>query len=79
MRYLLLAFLVYSAAYGQELEAFRIFDSKGKQVSFQKMMSKVSANQVVLFGEFHDNPISHWFELNVLMELNKVAKAQNWQ
>ena len=75
MRYLLLAFLVYSAAYGQELEAFRIFDSKGKQVSFKKMMSKVSANQVVLFGEFHDNPISHWFELNVLMELNKVAKG----
>lgn len=75
MKYLLLALLVYSGAYGQELEAFRIFDSKGKQVSFQKMMTKVSGNQVVFFGEFHDNPISHWLELNVLMELNKQPKG----
>jgi uncharacterized iron-regulated protein len=35
------------------------------------MMNHVSQNQVVLFGEFHDNPISHWLELHVLMELNK--------
>ncbi|MDF3029373.1 MAG: hypothetical protein K0S23_3680 [Fluviicola sp.] len=75
MKYLILALILSSSAYGQDLEAFRIFDSKGKAVTFQKMMSKVSGNQVVLFGEFHDNPISHWFELNVLMELNKPAKG----
>ena len=71
MKYLVLCLLICSGSYGQDLEAFRIFDSKGKQVTFQKMVSKVSQNQVVLFGEFHDNPISHWLELNVLMELNK--------
>jgi uncharacterized iron-regulated protein len=71
MKYFLLALLVSTGAYGQDLEAFRIFDSKGKQVSFQKMMTKISSNQAVLFGEFHDNPISHWMELNVLLELNK--------
>lgn len=71
MKYLIICLLICSGAYGQGLEAFRIFDSKGKEVSFQKMMTKVSQNQVVLFGEFHDNPISHWLEVNVLMELNK--------
>ena len=71
MKYLVLCLLICSGAYGQDLEAFRIFDAKGKPVTFQKMVSKVSQNQVVLFGEFHDNPISHWLELNVLMELNK--------
>lgn len=75
MKTLLLFLLLCSVAYAQDLEAFRIFDSKGKPVSFQKMMAKVSANQVVLFGEFHDNPISHWLELNVLMELNKQASG----
>ncbi|AEA43188.1 ChaN family lipoprotein [Fluviicola taffensis] len=75
MKTILLALLVYSSSYAQDLEAFRIFDSKGKQVSFQKMMNQVSANQVILFGEFHDNPISHWMELNVLMELNKKTKS----
>ena len=73
MKYLVFCLLICSGSYAQELEAFRIFDSKGKEVSFQKMMTKVSQNQVVLFGEFHDNPISHWLELHVLMELNKKA------
>lgn len=73
MKNLLFCILLCSGAYGQDLEAFRIFDSKGKQVSFQKMMTGVSGNQVVLFGEFHDNPISHWLELHVLMALNKQA------
>nr|WP_294861150.1 ChaN family lipoprotein [uncultured Fluviicola sp.] len=71
MKTLLICLLLCSGAYAQDLEAFRIFDSKGKQVSFQKMMAKVSSNQVILFGEFHDNPISHWLELNVLMSLNE--------
>lgn len=77
MKYLILALLFCATAYGQDLEAFRIFDAKGKEVSFQKMMTKISANQVVLFGEFHDNPISHWMELHVLMELNKQAKGSD--
>lgn len=71
MKYLVFCLLICSGSYAQDLEAFRIFDSKGKEVSFQKMMAKISQNQVVLFGEFHDNPISHWLEVNVLMELNK--------
>lgn len=76
MKYLVFGLLVLcSRAYAQELEAFRIFDAKGKEVSFGKMMSAVSVNQVVLFGEFHDNPISHWMELNVLLQLNKKVKG----
>lgn len=75
MKYLVICLLFCSGVYGQDLEAFRIFDANGKEVSFQKMMTKASQNQVILFGEFHDNPISHWLELNVLMELNKYVKG----
>ncbi|TSJ46712.1 ChaN family lipoprotein [Fluviicola chungangensis] len=75
MKYFLICLLLCSGAYAQELEAFRIFDSRGKEVSFGKMMARVSQNQVVLFGEFHDNPISHWLEWNVLMELNKKVQG----
>ena len=75
MKYLVICLLIGFGSQAQDLEAFRIFDAKGKEVSFGKMMAKVSQNQVVLFGEFHDNPISHWLELNVLMELNKHAKG----
>lgn len=71
MKYLFLCLLIYSGSYAQDLEAFRIFDAKGKPVSFHKMVSGISDNQVILFGEFHDNPIAHWIEMQVLMELNK--------
>jgi uncharacterized iron-regulated protein len=75
MKYVLICLFFCSGAYAQDLEAFRIFDSKGKPVSFQKMMDEVSSNQVILFGEHHDNPISHWLELNILLELNQPVKG----
>lgn len=42
--------------------AYRIYNSKGKKVSFKKMVKKLDGNDVVLFGEYHNNPISHWLE-----------------
>lgn len=71
MKYLWLFVVLSVNTYAQELEAFRIYDAKGKKVSYQKMVSKLASNQVVLFGEFHDNPIAHWMELNLLLDFNK--------
>lgn len=71
MKYIWFLFILSANTFAQELEAFRIYDAKGKKVSYQKMVSQLAANQVVLFGEFHDNPIAHWMELNLLLDLNK--------
>ena len=34
-------------------------------MDFSKMMKSLSAADVILFGEYHDNPISHWMEREV--------------
>lgn len=52
-------------------EIFRIFDAKGKEVSYEKMIKTVSATDVVFFGEIHNCVISHWMELKVLEALTE--------
>ncbi len=54
----------------QQKPAYRIFDSKGKKVKYSKMLKELSKADVVLFGEYHDNPISHWLELEVTQDLD---------
>jgi uncharacterized iron-regulated protein len=54
--------------------AYMIFDVRGKKSTYNKMLKDISQCQVLLFGEIHDNPISHWLELQVVKDLFKVKK-----
>ena len=57
-------------AYAQKTpEIYRIFDAKGKEVTYEKMIKTVAASDVVFFGEIHNCVISHWMELKVGMEM----------
>lgn len=57
------------AAIGQDQGAYTIFNAKGKKVKYSKMLKSLSQAQVILFGEYHDNPISHWLQLEVTAAL----------
>jgi uncharacterized iron-regulated protein len=54
--------------------AYRIFNVNGKKTTYDKMLKDISQCEVVLFGEMHDNPISHWLELQLTKDLFKVKK-----
>ncbi len=54
--------------------AYQIFDVKGKKTTYDKMLKDISECQVVLFGESHNNPISHWLELQLTKDLFKMKK-----
>ena len=64
---LLLNLLVFIAVsiFAQQKPAYILYNSKGKKVSYKKMIRKLLKQDIVLFGEFHNNPISHWMELSV--------------
>lgn len=51
-------------SFGQK-EAFVIYNAKGKKVGFNKMKTDLLEESFIFFGEFHDNPISHWMELEI--------------
>lgn len=53
----------------QNKQGYVIYNAKGKKVSYKKMYKAVSKNTVILFGEYHDNPISHWLELELSKDI----------
>lgn len=56
---------------GQKLTAFKIYNENGKKVTFKKMVKDLAKQEIVLFGELHNNPIAHWIQLELIKELDK--------
>ena len=42
--------------------AYAIYDETGKPTSWAELIEEVKIADVVLFGEFHDDPIVHWLQ-----------------
>jgi uncharacterized iron-regulated protein len=53
----------------QDKKAYQLFDKNGKKVSYKKLLKSAESTQVVLFGEFHNNAISHWLELELTKDI----------
>lgn len=47
-------------------KSFQIYNGTGKKSSYKKMSQSLLAQDIVFFGELHDNPIAHWLELELL-------------
>lgn len=65
--------LISSIGTAQEKKAYQLFDKKGKKVSYAKLLKAASKVEVVLFGEYHNNSVAHWLEL----ELTKDVAIKN--
>ncbi|KAB5491991.1 MULTISPECIES: ChaN family lipoprotein [Flagellimonas] len=46
-----------------------IYNAKGKKVSYEKMVKSLEKKDMVLFGELHNNPISHWLQYELTSDL----------
>ncbi len=55
-------------------ESHIIYDAKGKIISYNKMIKELSKCDIILFGEQHNNPISHWLEYEVTLDLKRLRK-----
>ncbi len=61
----------------KDVTAFQIYTSNGKKITYEKLVnqllkaqsSKPMESNVILFGELHDNPISHWLELQLTQDI----------
>jgi len=70
---MILSFFVF-AAFKSDKPAYLLFTKEGKTVKYSKMLDKVKDADVVLFGESHNNPISHWLELELSKDLYQLKK-----
>lgn len=62
--------------------SYLIYNEKGKKVKYDKMIKTMEDADVILFGELHNNPISHWLQLEIskaMMERNPVFGAEMFE
>jgi uncharacterized iron-regulated protein len=51
-----------------------IYNTTGEVVSYEEMLSTLQTKDIILFGERHNNPISHWLQYEVTSDLHKTRK-----
>ena len=56
--------------FSQNKEAYQLFDKDGNKTSYKKLLKASLKTEVVLFGEFHNNAISHWLELELTKDIS---------
>lgn len=57
------------SSFKSDKPAYLLFNKEGKAVKYEKMLKEIEDADIVLFGELHDNPISHWLQLELTKEL----------
>jgi len=72
MKKLIIVTLIYcfvvTLTFAQE-KAFQIYSKNGNKISYKTMLFKTAKADVVLFGENHNDPISHWLQLELTKSL----------
>lgn len=53
----------------QDKKAYQIFDKNGKKTSYEKLLKAGEKAEAVLFGEYHDNSVVHWLQLEFTKDL----------
>lgn len=51
--------------------AYALFDAKGRPAAWADMIADLAGQDVVFFGEMHNDPVCHWLELETLRALHR--------
>jgi len=70
----LIAFIAISKA--QDKPAYQLYNQKGKLAKYDKMMEDLAEADMVFFGEYHTNPISHWLQIEMAKSFYEVKKEK---
>jgi len=68
-RLIFLFILIFKLSFAQNERAFIIYKGNGKKASYKEMKKLAEQQEIVFFGEHHDNPIAHWLELGLTKDL----------
>ena len=61
------SFFLFSNA--QNKPSYLIYDQNGKKASYKDIINSSQKSEVLLFGEYHDNSVAHWLELEITKDL----------
>jgi uncharacterized iron-regulated protein len=66
---LLLLLITTSEVYTQDKKPYQIYNIKGRQTSYKKMLKAAQKADIVFFGEQHNSAIAHWLQLELTTDL----------
>lgn len=55
----------------QDKSPYVLYNTKGKKLSYKKMIKVLKEKDIVLFGEYHNNAIAHWLQLEITKDLKQ--------
>lgn len=64
-----IALLIGFVNFGQNKMPYQLYTKEGKKTTYDKLLKAAEKNEVVLFGEYHDNSIVHWLQLEFTKDL----------
>lgn len=73
MKFLVFIVLTFCTFYSsaQDKPAYVIFNEKGKKVSYKQLLNASQNSDITFFGEYHNNPISHWLQYELAKDLSQ--------
>lgn len=69
---LFLGLFLISSAIAAEKPAYQLYNAKGKNAKYSKLIKEAQKVDIILFGELHNNPISHWLQLELSKDLHAI-------
>jgi len=72
---ILLTLLFGFCLWAQDKPAYQLYNKKGQKVSYGTLLKAAAKSEVVLFGEYHNNAVSHWLELELTKDLADKGKV----
>jgi uncharacterized iron-regulated protein len=70
IKYLLLLLVLFvQIVFAQNKLSYQIFNKNGHKTSYKKLLKATQKTDVVLFGEYHENSVVHWLELELAKDL----------
>jgi uncharacterized iron-regulated protein len=75
-QYLFVILFFVFTAFKSDKPAYLLFNKEGKAVKYEKMLKQLENADIILFGELHNNPISHWLQLELTKDLYDIKGAK---
>lgn len=71
MKKIIVILIAFVSFYGiaQDKQSYQLFDKNGKKTTYKKLVATSLENDVVLFGEYHNNSVVHWLQLELTKDL----------
>lgn len=61
---------VSSVVQAQPKAAYVLYDAQGRKVSYEQMVKALVQKDIILFGEYHNNPIAHWMQYELVKDMH---------